>query len=202
MNELLAGFDQARLLEIKARLKLPEDDPIWVYLSALEQYQRLYEAVPRQIREAANAERERLIAETEKLSAQTADRITAVAETAAVTASQAADKAAAALVMKLDGALAKHASALAWKWRLTASAGVLGISIGAVVMASLLTWPTPEWVVAAVQGKSGPVGRLLGAAWNAPAGAVVLLALGGAVVAWWFERVAAKIAADMANTRI
>lgn len=90
LDELLEGFDQARLLTIKRRLGLPDDDPIWVYLAGLEYYQRLFEAVPRQIRESSDAERQRLQAETSQIIARAECTINEAAAGAASVAHDAA----------------------------------------------------------------------------------------------------------------
>jgi hypothetical protein len=52
-DELLKTYKEPlsreRLYKIKAELGLHEDDAIWVYIGALENYQRLYEAMPTSI---------------------------------------------------------------------------------------------------------------------------------------------------------
>lgn len=200
-KEVLENFDKARLLEIQTRFRIPEDDPIWLYLAALENYQRLFESVPLSIQRAATLEKERLEKEVDLISAKTADRITAVSESAAKTASAAADKAAAALVDKLDSALVARSKALAWRYRFLAFAGAFGLATGAFAISSLLSFPTPAWVLLSTSNSSAFT-RFMALLWNAPAGGVVLLLILAAIVSYFFERAAAKVAADLYGKQI
>lgn len=51
------GESRERLEALRRKLDVPEQDALWVYIAALEHYQRLYEAMPAAIRAAAVAEK-------------------------------------------------------------------------------------------------------------------------------------------------
>jgi hypothetical protein len=195
------GFDSARLLAIKDKLKLPEDDPIWTYIAALENYQRLYEAVPRYIVEAANAERERMQTETGLIIAQAHSTMSKAAEEAAKVASGAAKEAAGTLISNIEQAVDKRAAAAVLRQRAASMAGALGLAAGAAVFAGVLSSPTPDWVMAAYKGNDSAIMRMIAAMWNAPAGWVISLALIGAGCAYFIEYSAAKLAAHLNNER-
>jgi len=195
------GFDSARLLSIKDKLKLPDDDPIWTYIAALENYQRLYEAVPRYIVEAANAERERMQTETGLIIAQANSTMTKAAEEAAGVASEAASKAASKLIENIEQAVEKRAAAAVWRQRSAAMAGALGLAAGAAAFAGILTTPTPAWISAAYHDNNSAIIRMIATMWNAPAGWVISLALVGVICAYWIEYTAAKLAAHLNNER-
>jgi len=79
---------QLRLQSLKTRLNLHEDDAIWLYIAALENYQRLFEAQPKYLIESANAERERMQAETNKIIASTHEQISKIASEITASASK------------------------------------------------------------------------------------------------------------------
>jgi hypothetical protein len=195
------GFDSARLLSIKDKLKLPEDDPIWTYIAALENYQRLYEAVPRYIVEAANAERERMQTETGLIIAQAHSSMSKAAEEAAKVASGAANVAAATLISNIEQAVDKRATAAVYRQRAAAMAGALGLAAGAAVFAGVLSTPTPDWIMTAYKGNDSAIMRMIAAMWSAPAGWVISLALIGAGCAYFIEYSTAKLAAHLNNER-
>jgi len=50
MHEILAGFDQAKLLELRHRLGVPDDDPIYLYLAGLEYYRQIFDELPERLK--------------------------------------------------------------------------------------------------------------------------------------------------------
>lgn len=190
----LKMFDTAdsklRLEEMKRNLSLHDNDAIWIYIAALENYQRLYEAVPRYILQAASAERERMKTETNLIIAQ-ANGI----------ASGAANEAASRLIENIEQAVNKRAVAAVWRQRSAVMAGALGLAAGAAAFAGILTTPTPDWISAAYHGNNSAIMRMIATMWNAPAGWVFSLALIGASFAYWIEYTAAKLSAYLHNER-
>lgn len=190
----LEMFDTAesklRLEEMKRNLSLHDTDAIWIYIAALENYQRLYEAVPRYIHQAACAERERMHAETSLIIAQ-----------ANSNASGAANEAAARLITNIEQAVNKRAVAAVWRQRAAALAGALGLAAAAAVFAGVMSAPTPDWIAAVHHSNSTALMRMIAAIWNAPAGWVISLALIGASFAYWIEYTAAKLSTHLNNER-
>lgn len=190
----LEMFDTAesklRLEEMKRNLSLHDTDAIWIYIAALENYQRLYEAVPRYIQQAAGAERERMKTETNLIIAQ-ANGI----------ASGAANEAASRLIENIEQAVNKRAVAAVWRQRSAAMAGALGLAAGAAAFAGILTTPTPDWISAAYHGNNSAIMRMIATMWNAPTGWVIALALAGVSCAYWIEYTAAKLSAHLNNER-
>lgn len=183
LETLDAPETRLRLEALKRRLDLHENDAIWLYIVALENYQRLYEAAPRQIRAAADAERERLQGEANLIIAK------------------AAQQAAATLVVGIDTAITKRAAAALWGQRALAIAGALCLASTSAVLAGVMSTPIPSWIMASHNDHAGPLLRVVAAIWNAPAGWVVFLALAGAGFAYWAEYAAVRLAAHLNNER-
>jgi hypothetical protein len=188
-----------RLEALKRRFDLYENDAIWLYVVALEHYQRLYEAIPNQLFEMANAERGRMQAEANLIIAQGQDKIAEAAQGAAGVAQAAANQAAAALVQKIDVAVTKRATAAIWGQRAAAMAGALTLAATAAVIAGIVSKPIPDWVIAAYNNHSNPIARLFAMVWNVPAGWVIVLAVGGAAFAFWVEVTVQRRAAYLRN---
>jgi hypothetical protein len=190
-----------RLEALKRQLALHENDAQWLYIAAMENYQRLYEAVPRYIHQAASAERERMQTEIGLIIAQANSTMTKAAEEAAGVASGAAEAAASKLIENIEQAVNKRAVAAVWRQRSAAMAGALGLAAGAAAFAGILTTPTPDWISAAYHGNNSAIMRMIAAMWNAPAGWVITLALVGVFCAYWIEYTAAKLSAHINNER-
>jgi len=201
--EMFDGNDQTqhRLQHLHRKMDIDEIDAVWLYVGLLEHYQRLFEAVPRYILEAANAERERMQTETGLIIAQANSTMTKAAEEAAGVASDAASKAASKLIENIEQAVEKRAAAAVWRQRSAAMAGALGLAAGAAAFAGILTTPTPDWISAAYHGNNSAIMRMIATMWNAPAGWVISLALVGVICAYCIEYSAAKLAAHLNNER-
>lgn len=181
-----------RLEEIKRKLNLHETDTIWLYVAALENYQRLFEATPKLIKEAAEAERKLLLADVDKIALEAEERINSAADSAEKVAQAAANRAAESLISKIDQAVTKKIAAESWKNRFIYTAALLALAAGATAVAGFLSAPTPAWVWDALPDTKNPLGRLISLVFYAPAGLAILAALAAAGIAFWVESQAKK----------
>lgn len=187
MSEAKNDFEQAldifdapesklRLEAIKRRFDLHENDAIWLYIVALEHYQRLYEVAPQQIRAAADAERERLQTEANLIVAKFAQQSAAL------------------LIHKINIAVTKRAAAALWGQRAAALAGAFSLAAAAATFAALMSNPIPQWVIVAHSEHSSAFMRMLATVWNAPIGWVITLSAFGATWAIWVDLTVRRVA--------
>lgn len=62
--------DKIRLMSVQKALRLPDDDPLWTILVALDYYQKLYEEAPARILEATHTASQTTISAAEALTTE------------------------------------------------------------------------------------------------------------------------------------
>lgn len=189
-----------RIKDLKVSRRLSDDDDLLFYLAEFGFVHRLFEDVPRLIKEAAKAEcdllREelRIINVSAKISlgetaTAAADKVNNAAKNAEIVAGSAVEKAAGELVRKvskqINSTIATQAKAALWRERFTTVTFALVMVSFASTAAWLLSPYAPDSAIAQV--KQYQIQVILRGLWHAPAGWLFTITASSALVAFLVE---------------
>ena len=164
-----------------------------MYIAALENYQRLYEAQPAHIIDSAKAERERMQAETDKIIAETAQRIAKIEVDYAESAKKAGEQVAKSLIENVNKAIVNRSEKALLREHTIIFITAFTMIATAVIFSSIIIGNV-EFITRSYAESSNFFIRLALMIWNAPAGLVIFV--GCIAVTWsYFTEMAALRAA-------